>query len=69
MLWVFEVQISHICEQFLNDIEVKGLRTDYSEMKILSDVQRFILKYIQNFNKIFCDLKRAELTVAEVKSQ
>ena len=68
MLWVLETQTSHICEQFLNDIGVKSSKTDYSGVKILSNVQRFILKHIQNLDRVLCDLKRAGFTVAEVKS-
>ena len=68
ILWVLKTQTSHICKQFLNDIKMKGSRTDYSEAEVLLGVQRFILKYIQNFNTILYNLKRAELTVAEMKS-
>ena len=66
---MLETQTPHICKQFLNNIEVKGLRTNYSRAEALLNIQRFILKHIQNFNRVLCDLERAELTVAEVKSQ
>ena len=68
MLQVLKAQISHICEQFLNNIEVKGSRTDYSKAEALSGLQRFILEHIQNFDKVFCNLKKAGFTVAEMKS-
>ena len=48
---------------------MKGSRTDYSGVKALSGVQGFILKHIQNLDKVLCDLEKTELTVAEVKSQ
>ena len=66
---MLETQTSHICEQFLNDIGVKGSRTDYSRAEALPGVQGFILKHIQNLDRVLYDLERAELTVAGVKSQ
>ena len=66
---MLEAQISHICKQFLNDIGVKGPRTDYSGVEALSSVWGFILKYIQNLDRVLYDLERAGLTVAEAKSQ
>ena len=69
ILWVLETQTSHICKQFLNDIKMKGSKTNYNRMKALSNVWGFILKHIQNLDKILCDLKKVELTVVEVKSQ
>ena len=66
---MLETQTSHICKQFLNNIGMKDPRTDYNEIKVLPDVQRFILKHIQNFDKVFCNLERVKFTVAEVKSQ
>ena len=69
MLQVLEAQTPHICKQFLNDIGVKGPRTDYSRVKALPGVQGFILEHIQNLDRVLCDLERAGLTVAEAKSQ
>ena len=66
---VFEKLTLHICNQFLDDIEVKELKTDYKREKVLSDIQQFILKHIQNINKVLCDVKHVEITVAEEKSQ
>ena len=48
---------------------MKGSKTDYSRTEALSGVQGFILKHIQNLDKVFCDLKKAKFTVAEAKSQ
>ena len=66
---MLKTQTSHICKQFLNNIEVKNSKTNYKDAEALPDIQRFILKHIQNFNKILYDLKRAEFTVTEAKSQ
>ena len=43
---VFKKFIFHICNQFLNDIEMKELKTDYEEIKILLNIQQFMLKHI-----------------------
>ena len=69
MHYVFEKLTPHICNQFLNDIEVKELKTDYKEKEVLSGIQWFILKHIQNINKVLCDAECAEITVVKEKSQ
>ena len=38
MHYVFKKFISHIYNQFLDDIEVKKLKTDYKKIKILFDI-------------------------------
>ena len=48
---------------------MKGPKTNYRDAEALPGIQRFILKHIQNLNRVLCNLKKAELTVAEVKSQ
>ena len=35
---VFKKFISHICNQFLDDIEVKESKTDYEEIEILLSI-------------------------------
>ena len=66
---VFKEHISHMCNQFLDNIGVKGLKTDYREEKALPEIQQFILEHIQNIDKVLCDAEHAEITVAEGKSQ
>ena len=46
MYHVFKKLISHIYDQFLNDIEVKESKINYKEEKALLSIQQFILKYI-----------------------
>ena len=66
---VFKELIFHICNQFLNDIEMKELKINYEEVEILSDIWQFMLEHIQNINKVLNDAKCTEITVAEEKSQ
>ena len=46
MLQMLEIQTLHLCKQFLNNIEMKNSKTEYSIAEALSGVQRFILKHI-----------------------
>ena len=69
MHYMFKKLTSHICNQFLDDIGVKELKTDYEKKKVLLDIQQFILKHIQNIDKVLCDAEHAEITVVKKKSQ
>jgi hypothetical protein len=55
---------------FLDNIGVKGLKSRYNDEEVsdLSDVRRFVLKYIQNLNVVLINLKRARATVSIKKS-
>ena len=66
---VFKKFIFHICDQFLNDIEMKELKIDYKEIETLSSIWQFMFKHIQNIDKVFNDVKHTEIIIAEKKSQ
>ena len=66
---VFEELTPHICDQFLDDIGVKGPKTDYGEVEVLPSIQQFMLEHIQNINKVLSDAECTGITVAEGKSQ
>jgi hypothetical protein len=55
---------------FLNDIEVKGLKSRYNNKEVsdLPGVRRFVLKHIQNLNVVLADLKRARVIISAKKS-
>ena len=59
----------HIALLYVNDVDVKGLKTRYENEEIseLSEIQRFIMKHLQNINCVLTDLKHAELTLAILK--
>jgi hypothetical protein len=54
---------------FLNNIGVKRSKNKYNDKKVfnLSEVRRFIIKYIQNLNTVLADLERAEAIMSVKK--
>ena len=54
---------------YINDVSIKGLKTRYKNEEIseLSEIQRFMIKHLQNIDCILIDLKCAELTSAVSK--
>ena len=49
---------------FLNNVKVKGLLLKYRDKKVMPKVWRFILKYLQNLNKVIADIKWARYTIS-----
>jgi hypothetical protein len=49
---------------------VKDFRNKYDDVKVLklSNIQKFILKYIQNLNYTLADLKQIKIILSAVKS-
>ena len=66
---VFEKLIFHIYDQFLNDIEMKELKTDYEEIKTLLSIWQFMLEHIQNINKVLNDAECTGIIIIKEKSQ
>ena len=54
---------------FINDIEIKDLNIYYNKEKTHKDIQQYILKIIQNLNKIFINIECAEECISEKKLQ
>ena len=69
MIQILENLISTVCQIFLNDIAVKESQISYNDEKILSKVHHYILKFIQNLNKVLVNMKCAEKCVFSEKSQ
>ena len=59
----------YVALSYVNDISIKGLKTRYKNEEIseLSEIQRFIMKHLQNINYILTDLKHTELTLIVFK--
>ena len=53
----------HVILSYVNDVSIKGLKTRYKNKEIpeLSEIQRFIIKHLQNIDCILTNLKCAEL--------
>jgi hypothetical protein len=54
---------------FLNNIAVKGPQTDYNSEKVLMRVHWYILKTIQNLDKILINIECTDRSVSDEKSQ
>ena len=69
MIQIFEDLILTVCCMFLDDIAVKEPQTDYDDKEILTKVHHYVLKSIQNLNKILVNVECAEECVSGEKSQ
>ena len=59
----------HIVLLYVDNVSIKGPKTRYKNEEIseLSEIQRFIMKHLQNIDYILTDLKCAELTLTVFK--
>ena len=48
---------------------VKRPKTKYNNEKVILEIRRYVLKHIQNLDKILADLERAAVIIARGKSQ
>ncbi len=58
-----------ICRSFLDDIEVKKLKTIYDNAEITSEVHQFMLKHIKNLNFVLLNFKLVDCIISDKKSQ
>ena len=61
--------MSYVTLLYVNDISIKGLKIKYENKEIskLSEIQRFIMKHLQNIDYILTDLKHTELILIILK--
>ena len=61
--------MSYVTLSYVNDVNVKGLKTKYKNKEIsrLSEIQRFIMKHLQNINCILMNLECTELMLIILK--
>jgi len=69
MVQILKDLISNVCCMFLNNIAVKGPRTDYNNKKVLIRVCWYILKTIQNLDKVLINIECTDKSVSDEKSQ
>jgi len=69
MIQILEDLISNVCRMFLNNIIVKEPQTDYNNEKVLMRVCQYILKTIQNLNKVLINVECTDRSVSDEKSQ
>ncbi len=58
-----------ICKSFLDDIEVKRLKTIYDNAKITSEVHQFMLKHIKNLDIEFLNFELINCIIFDKKLQ
>ena len=54
---------------YLNDIRVKGLKSDYNNKEALPRVRQYVLKHLITLDRILANLKQVEATILGEKSQ
>jgi hypothetical protein len=59
--------IPYVCKAFLNDISIKGAKSNYNEEEVASKVRRHILKYLQNINKVLINIELVGGTIFYTK--
>ena len=60
--------ILHDAEIFIDNIEVKELKTKYDNEESLSEICCFILEHLQALDHVFLTLKLANVKISEEKS-
>ena len=69
MVQILKDLIFNVCCMFLNNIAVKGPQTDYNSEKVLIKVHWYILKTIQNLDKVLINIECTDRSVSDEKSQ
>ncbi len=69
MVQILEDLISNVCCMFLNNIAVKETQTDYNNEEVLMRVRWYILKTIQNLDKVLINIECTNRSVSDEKSQ
>ena len=59
----------HVVLLYIDDVGIKGLKIQYKNEEIpeLSEIQRFIMKHLQNIDCVLTDIKYAELMLMTSK--
>ena len=66
---ILEDLIPDVCRPFLDDVGVKGPKTDYGGEESAPGIRRFVLEHIINLDRTLADLERAGVTVSGEKCQ
>ena len=53
----------------MNDVVVKRNQTNYNNNKVVFETRAFVLRHIQNLNKVLIDIKRSKIIIFDEKSQ
>ena len=58
-----------ISRAFLDDVGMDGPRTKYNNELAAPGVRRYVLEYIQNLDRVLCDIERSGATISGMKSE
>jgi hypothetical protein len=60
--------ILHRCMPYLDDVCIKGPKTDYNLEEIEPGIRKYVFEHLLNINKVLADIKQAGATVLGYKS-
>ena len=69
ILWILNGLTPEISRVFINDISVKGPRSDDRGEEVLPSIRRFITKYIYNIDQVLLYVELAKYIIKIPKSQ
>ena len=61
--------IPEVAQPFVDDVAVKGPKTNYNNEMAAPGIRRYVLEHIQNLDKTLCALELAGATISGEKSQ
>jgi hypothetical protein len=69
MTRIFQNLIPDTCRVYLDDISIKGPRTDYGGKEVAPGIRQFVFEHLQNIDQVLLNAELAGATIAAVKSQ
>ena len=69
MNWILRDHMPRSCRVYLDDIGVKGPKSDYDNKEALPRVRQYVLKHLITLDGILADLEQAEATILGEKLQ
>jgi hypothetical protein len=66
---ILQDHIPHIARPFLDDIPVKGLKSDYGKKLAALGIRLYILEHIQALDHVLVNIEKAGATISGAKSQ
>jgi hypothetical protein len=53
---------------YVDDISIKGPKTDYEGEEVIPGIRRFVYEHIINYNKVLLEIKRVGTTIGAEKT-
>ena len=68
MTRIFQNLIPDVCRVYLDDICVKGPRSDLNNQRVGEGLRQYIVEHLQNIDAVLLNVELAGATIAAVKS-